>query len=285
MNLSEETSAIERLAASRGDELPDDLCDELVSVGQAAVPALIAVLAEAERRWASTQAAMILGKIGDPRAIEPLLRALEVCDTETMFHEKLILALERFGQAAVAPALAAHDASEDSRFRGDVLCALSSSGARDERLFALLMEALEAEHRAGAWGIAPANLAEYGDPRALGRLIEVFDELPAELETPVDDQVVFELEDAIESLGGALTPAQKERVEKTRQARKAFFAKRRHRKALNFAASQAVLPPSRVPVRKAARPGRNDPCWCASGKKYKKCHLVADEAPSASPPA
>ena len=28
-----------------------------------------------------------------------------------------------------------------------------------------------------------------------------------------------------------------------------------------------------------ARPqtGRNDPCWCGSGKKYKKCHLAADD--------
>jgi uncharacterized protein len=25
-------------------------------------------------------------------------------------------------------------------------------------------------------------------------------------------------------------------------------------------------------VRKAAEPGRNDPCPCGSGKKYKKCH-------------
>ncbi|MBA4264678.1 MAG: zinc chelation protein SecC [Comamonadaceae bacterium] len=25
-------------------------------------------------------------------------------------------------------------------------------------------------------------------------------------------------------------------------------------------------------VRKADTPGRNDPCWCGSGKKYKKCH-------------
>ena len=24
-------------------------------------------------------------------------------------------------------------------------------------------------------------------------------------------------------------------------------------------------------------PGRNDECWCGSGKKYKKCHLNADE--------
>jgi uncharacterized protein YecA (UPF0149 family) len=22
----------------------------------------------------------------------------------------------------------------------------------------------------------------------------------------------------------------------------------------------------------ANEPGRNDPCWCGSGKKYKKCH-------------
>ena len=26
------------------------------------------------------------------------------------------------------------------------------------------------------------------------------------------------------------------------------------------------------PIRKAAEPGRNDPCPCGSGKKYKKCH-------------
>lgn len=26
------------------------------------------------------------------------------------------------------------------------------------------------------------------------------------------------------------------------------------------------------------KPGRNDPCWCGSGKKYKKCHLAEDEA-------
>ncbi|MBI1919187.1 SEC-C domain-containing protein, partial [Candidatus Microgenomates bacterium] len=24
--------------------------------------------------------------------------------------------------------------------------------------------------------------------------------------------------------------------------------------------------------------GRNDPCWCGSGKKYKKCHLNDDLA-------
>lgn len=30
------------------------------------------------------------------------------------------------------------------------------------------------------------------------------------------------------------------------------------------------------PVHRAPALGRNDPCWCGSGKKYKKCHLDAD---------
>jgi len=31
----------------------------------------------------------------------------------------------------------------------------------------------------------------------------------------------------------------------------------------------------------AVAPGRNDPCWCGSGKKYKKCHLVEEEKKAA----
>ncbi len=31
-------------------------------------------------------------------------------------------------------------------------------------------------------------------------------------------------------------------------------------------------------------PKRNDPCWCNSGKKYKKCHLITDELGETSPP-
>jgi uncharacterized protein YecA (UPF0149 family) len=29
------------------------------------------------------------------------------------------------------------------------------------------------------------------------------------------------------------------------------------------------------PVKVEKTPGRNDPCWCGSGKKYKKCHGAA----------
>ncbi|MBI2299755.1 MAG: SEC-C domain-containing protein [Armatimonadetes bacterium] len=29
-------------------------------------------------------------------------------------------------------------------------------------------------------------------------------------------------------------------------------------------------------VQNEERPGRNDPCWCGSGKRYKHCHLKSD---------
>ncbi|MBU0551418.1 type I methionyl aminopeptidase [Myxococcota bacterium] len=32
------------------------------------------------------------------------------------------------------------------------------------------------------------------------------------------------------------------------------------------------------------QPKRNDPCWCGSGKKYKKCHLASDERGETRPP-
>jgi len=29
------------------------------------------------------------------------------------------------------------------------------------------------------------------------------------------------------------------------------------------------------------KPGRNESCWCGSGKKYKKCHLSEDQKTAA----
>ena len=43
--------------------------------------------------------------------------------------------------------------------------------------------------------------------------------------------------------------------------------------------------PPPEPVQRTHTPGRNDPCWCGSGKKYKKCHLDADERPQTAAPA
>jgi preprotein translocase subunit SecA len=44
--------------------------------------------------------------------------------------------------------------------------------------------------------------------------------------------------------------------------------------------SQAVAPAPKVETVRRDKPkvGRNDPCWCGSGKKYKSCHMRTDQA-------
>ncbi len=39
---------------------------------------------------------------------------------------------------------------------------------------------------------------------------------------------------------------------------------------------------STEPKEPAQKPGRNDPCWCGSGKKYKKCHMVQEDKKAAA---
>jgi len=52
------------------------------------------------------------------------------------------------------------------------------------------------------------------------------------------------------------------------------------------ASSQSLPPAVAKPVtvkRDKPKVGRNDPCWCGSGKKYKQCHLRTDEAGADQP--
>lgn len=42
-----------------------------------------------------------------------------------------------------------------------------------------------------------------------------------------------------------------------------------------------VFGAKRAKTAKAADLQRNDPCWCGSGKKYKKCHYEGDRKRSA----
>ncbi len=51
-----------------------------------------------------------------------------------------------------------------------------------------------------------------------------------------------------------------------------------HQSVPNFEQEmQEETPVKKVSVRKRVLPSRNSPCWCGSGKKYKKCHWNADQ--------
>ena len=48
---------------------------------------------------------------------------------------------------------------------------------------------------------------------------------------------------------------------------------------------EAKIDQGRVPVKSEPKVGRNDPCKCGSGRKYKKCCLVKQSAPKVAAPA
>ncbi|MBZ4421361.1 SEC-C domain-containing protein [Myxococcus sp. RHST-1-4] len=80
-------------------------------------------------------------------------------------------------------------------------------------------------------------------------------------EAPWPGQALADLEDAIVELGGELSDAQRKKFDAVVGI---------YRGALKG----LPLPPE--PARREQRPGRNEPCWCGSGQKYKKCHLSDD---------
>ncbi len=59
-----------------------------------------------------------------------------------------------------------------------------------------------------------------------------------------------------------ISESEKDRVSKlSKDEQKQFFR------------NSPILPPPKTPIVKEQEPGRNDPCKCGSGKKYKKCCL------------
>ena len=237
------------------DDLDDQVADRIVGLGDRAVVPLIrrieASLETDDESWAPVHAARLLGRIGDPRAIEPLIAAVDATEAVDMLHDAAVLALPKLGAPVVEPVLARAQALEPDDIEifawADVL---ARSRVRDERIFALLGDILPffPDLTAGCF-------ADYGDPRALPILHEVLEAyvLVGNVE---EDRVVVDLADAIDSLGGELTGPEIRKCD-------AFHALRREAHG--------------HPAVKPERPGRNAPCWCGSGKKYKKCHLRADD--------
>ena len=95
----------------------------------------------------------------------------------------------------------------------------------------------------------------------------------------------IELRCAIEDLGGRLTAAQQHKCAQADAARRRLVAQ--------LAWDVEAPAPSAGRAAAGARPtaerqrprttgqrklGRNAPCWCGSGTKYKKCHLPLEES-------
>jgi hypothetical protein len=237
-----------------GKKLPERLRVEITCYGERGVRPLCAVLGA--NGWGPIHAVRLIGEMGAEQAIGPLIQTLHETEAGDPLHEEIHHVLEHLGERVVEPALLLHDAFRGEEVQDCLAEVLARTGVRDERILALLLGMLET----GDPVLAACLLAEYGDARGLAALSRALDETTIEDPAPrLRNQEVFEIASAIEDLGGRLTPSQAAQVERAEAAHRRSFA-----------------PPVSAPARRPERPGRNDPCWCGSGKKYKRCHLDAD---------
>jgi NADPH-dependent ferric siderophore reductase len=281
--LADPSSLAQRLWALE-DEFPHELREACLAAGDTLLPALIrqleASLDADTPGWPLVYAAELLGAIGDSRAVPILLRCLEQSDALEALHHQAVEALVNLGTPALESCLEAYAAAPGGALRDDLACVLERFGRQDERLYEVFLDTLKRTPEIGA-----NCLAAYGDARAIPALGQCFDALPVRHdESPLANRVFIELRCAIEDLGGSLTAEQEAKFAQADAQRRRFAAQ------MDEALSGASTPfprgmPAPVAGPVAQRPmvrtqpklGRNAPCWCGSGKKYKKCHLHVDE--------
>ncbi len=237
-----------------GKKLPERLRIEITSYGARGVRPLCTILGA--DGWAPVHAVRLIEEMGAEGAIGPFIQALRDTTVGDPLHEEIHRVLQDLGERVVEPMLLAHDAFRDEDVQDCFADILAGAGARDDRILALLRGMLET----GDVTLAAGLLAEYGDPRALPALSRALDKTTIEDPAPAfRNQAVFEIAGAIEELGGRLSPSQAAQVKRAHAAHRRFLA-------------------PLAPARRSDGPGRNDPCWCGSGRKHKRCHLDADAA-------
>jgi hypothetical protein len=284
--LDPDAVVLEALAAEEAGDDPDgDADDRVTALGERAIPELQRAL-EAEEPFARARAASLLAAVGDASGVHVLTAALlhdEVGDDEVGDDDDEVInpfamvdALERLGAPALEPLLKVLPRVR-SELRLLVMTAIVSLGVRDDRIRDLLIDELATDENAAAL------LADYGDRSpavadALGQaLTDRLDELEADPEAREAYDHALVLADASAALG-VLTPPLATRV--VDMLGSSPFADDDDDGDgdgdLDFEALDSELPPANVPVRAVVRPGRNEPCWCGSNQKYKRCHLDSD---------
>jgi hypothetical protein len=271
-------AVVAALLAEPGEE--DEMLQYRVkALGSRCVPALRRALA-ATNAETSRYAARLLAELGDASGLDLLVATLGDPAFDDPGGESFVMAdaIAVLGDRAVEPLLAALARTADRDAQDRLLDAVTAIGAHDDRVRDLLVAIVRAEPGRASL------LADYGDrsPAVVGVLVELLEVQLGLLRGGPDDVDEFddasELAEALRELDVHDGPVQQfmEIAKMRREARLAQL--RASRPARDPALSEPMpsyAPP--VPVHVTPRPGRNEPCWCGSTKKYKKCHLEADD--------
>lgn len=259
--------SVERLTKVQGAKLPRPIRTEILAHGAAAVAPLLDMLATGAP-VAAGHAARLLGALKADDAVPALIRAvLESPEPDVV--DGAVEGLGAFGAAAVEPALAALGASDEPARRLDLLRVLVASGVRDDRITAALLDAVDRDATRKAASVA----ARYGDPAVVDRIEALF------RETEPTDQDSAE---RVIELGVALVAAGRFGDAHMEHMNAAFAALSRALVELRMAARADDDPLDAAedaldglddePALAEEKIGRNEPCWCGSGRKFKVCH-------------
>jgi SEC-C motif len=200
------------------------------------------------------------------RAIPVLVRCIEGLEDVHPLGIAALIALARFGAQGVDELLAAFDRCDTREQRARIAETLLRTAVKDERIRAAFVRMLDDDPLSGA-----GYLAHYGDPRSVADLVRAMDRLALEAVGDCDicaGEHLVAMAQATRVLGG--TPSEE-------QLTKILAVLRRHQDFWGSFGDTAGLPPTHAPSKRAPRPGRNARCHCGSGKKYKNCHLEADQ--------
>src|SRR5271166_2200740 len=161
-------------------------------------------------------------------------------------------------------------------------------GGDDELQAILRMDAENTVHPTEALGFLTSDLCDLADPLARDMIQSAFDEDLVD-EGIVDRKTAWKIYDRggetyqpnapwVEEYSASYLEEQSDREWMARTPQVQFPSRTSYP---SFSPARDEAPPARVqpiePFRHTApKIGRNDPCWCGSGKKYKRCHLGKD---------
>ncbi|HEX9051993.1 MAG TPA: SEC-C metal-binding domain-containing protein [Anaeromyxobacter sp.] len=252
------------------------LDDEAVGVARSLPPALAtevvvsileAQLSHPDPDARAIRAAHLVHALGLHGAVPVLVRCVEQLPVIHPVRDAALSTLSRLGSSASEALLAALERSTDVAARTSLAEALAAAPGEDERVRTALVRMLE-----DAPASAARLLARRGEWRALPHLGRALDRLAI---APVADCPICAGEDvvavasAIRVLGGETSDEQEERIDRILDRGEDAWIR-----MTNPLGAPALR---RAPLARTKRPGRNDPCPCGSGKKYKRCHLRLDE--------
>lgn len=269
-------------------ELSEALQAQILAAGSASIPGLIAILEdaladdEADHGWAPAHAAKLLGMLGDAQAVPVLLRMLAFYEVIDGYHQAAEDALVALGDPAIEACLEVYPTANNEDLRSGIVAVLSRSPEKHERIFQTLLAFFEQSTELGA-----IYLVDYGDPQAIPVLSQMFDTLPIDdqSDSVMSNHIFVELQSAIEQLGGQLTAAQQAKADRADAPRRRFAVQMDEALSRIRIATQQKRTEQAPPIPSNGKGtvalkhrilGRNERCWCGSGKKYKKCHLDLD---------